>query len=251
MKNNICRAVLFSAIGALTVLYFLGVASFSASDVKGLSVTRAVSSVAFIALIISYGYRVWKIRIGFRGLLFSLPAILIAVNNFPWISILTGDAHLRAEPLPIILLAFECLLIGLFEETAFRGIISLSFLERFGKTKKSVFLTVVLTSAAFGLAHIFNLIAGAGIIPTLQQVGYSFLIGGMCSLVLLKTNSLPLCIFIHALYDFCGFVTPRLGEGVIWTVPEIIWTAVVAVAVFVFYVRTAFTLDVSDVERVL
>lgn len=251
MKTKICRAVLFFAIIALIILYLLGIASFDANDTVGLSVTRAFASVAFISLIISYGYKVWRVSIGPRELLFSLPAIIIAVNNFPWISYLSGDACINADYGAFLWLALECLLIGVFEETAFRGIISLTFLERFGKTKKSVFLTVVLTSAAFGLAHIFNLIAGAGFLPTLQQIGYSFLIGGMCALVLLKTRSLPLCIFIHALYDFCGFVTPRLGGGTIWTVPEIIWTAVVAVIVFIFYLKAAFRLDVCDVKEVI
>ena len=250
MKTKLCRTAVFVSIAALAVLFCLGVASFDSKDTSGLSVTRALASVAFTALIVSYGYKIWNVRLNVRGVLFSLPALVIAVNNFPWVSLLSKDVSVSVEPRGFAMLALECLLIGIFEETAFRGIITLTILERFGKTKKQVFLVVVLTSAVFGVAHVFNLFAGAGLLPTLQQIGYSFLIGGMCSLILLKTRSLPLCIVIHALYDFCGFVTPRFGSGTIWTAAEIIWTAIVAVAVFVFYLRAAFLLDTYDADGI-
>lgn len=247
-RRTVCRAVALIAILLLMILYISGIASFSSQNTFGLSVTRAMSSVAFIAIIISDGIGIWNVKLRKKELLFSLPAIFIAVNNFPWISLLTGDVSVTGGANEIFLLAAECLLIGIFEETAFRGIIITTVLERFSETKKQVFLSVLITSAAFGVAHIFNLAAGAGFLPTLQQVGYSFLIGGMCALVLIKTRSLPLCIFIHALYDFCGFLIPRLGVGTMWTVPEIVFTAAASVIIFAFYIRTMFDLNTNDVD---
>ncbi len=249
MKNKLCLAVVIISMAALVVLFAFGIASLDTADTFGMSVTRACGTVAFIAFIIRDGTRVWRSRPSFgKALLYSLPAFAVAVNNFPIIPFLSGSVTVDAPPVEILALALECFLIGAFEETAFRGIILMSVLSRFSETKKQVFLSLVITSAAFGFVHIFNLLAGAGIVPTLQQVGYSFLIGGMCGIVLLKTHSLPLAIIIHSLYDFCGFIVPRLGSGRIWTAPEIVLTVIVAVIVFAFYVREAFKLTTEDAD---
>ncbi len=249
MKRKLCLAVAGVAMAALAVLFVLGIASLDSIDHLGMSVTRGCGAVAFTALIIGDGTKVWALRPRFGGaLLFSLPALAVAVNNFPIIPFLSGTVTVDAPADRILALALECLIIGVFEETAFRGIILTAVLSRFSETKKQVFLSLVITSAAFGLVHVFNLLAGAGIVPTLQQVGYSFLIGGMCGVVLLKTHSLPLAIIIHAVYDFCGFLVPRLGSGKIWTVPEISLTVIVAVVVFAIYVKEAFRLTPEDAE---
>lgn len=249
MKHKLLYTAATAAMAAMVVLFLLGVASFDSADTVGMSVTRACGSVAFTALIVADGKRLFKPRPNFwHAIMFSLPAFVIAVNNFPIIPIITCDAHLDAEAGAILMLLIECLLIGLFEETAFRGIILVTILERFSETKKQVFASLVISSAAFGLVHILNLFAGAGLAPTLQQVGYSFLIGGMCAVVMVKTRCLPLCVAIHAIYDFCGFAVPRLGDGTIWTAPEIILTVVVSVAVFVYFVREALRLTPEDAE---
>ncbi len=198
----------------------------------------------FVSLLISYGTDVWRTKNGLaHALLFALPALVIAINNFPWIPFLSGGVSVDAGKSEIAMLAVECVFIGIFEEAAFRGIILDLVLERFGNTKKGVFTSLVVTSAAFGLIHIFNLFAGAGFGATVQQIGYSFLIGGMCGVVFVKTGCLPLAMAIHAIYDFCGYLVPRCGSGTMWTAPEIVLTAVVAVLVFVFYVWEATRLE--------
>lgn len=244
MRSKIFRAAAMLSIAALGVLYLCGIASFDSADPVGMTVTRACGSAAFVSLILCYGTDVWRTKDGvLRTFLFAAPAFVIAVNNFPWIPFLSGGVKITGTPTDVAMLAVECLFIGIFEEAAFRGIILDLVLERFGETKKGVFWSLVVTSAAFGLIHFFNLFAGAGFGATLQQVGYSFLIGGMCGVVFVKTKSLPTAIAIHAVYDFCGYLVPRLGEGKIWTAPEIVLTAAVAVAVFVYYVREATRLE--------
>ncbi len=249
MKRKLLYTAAFAAIAVLAELFLLGIASFDSSDAVGMAVTRACGSAAFVALIVADGKRLFAPHPNFgRALLFSLPAFAIAINNFPIIPIVTGEARLDADAGALAMLMLECLLIGLFEETAFRGIILVTILERFSKTKKQLFVSLVISSAVFGLVHIFNLFAGAGVGPTLQQVGYSFLIGGMCAVVMVKTRCLPLCVAIHAIYDFCGFAVPRLGSGTIWTASEIALTVLLAVIVFVYFVRGAFRLTPDDVK---
>ena len=90
---------------------------------------------------------------------------------------------------------------------------------------------MVVSSAVFGLVHLVNLLEGAGIGPTVLQVGYSFLIGGMCAIVLLKTGNLIYCVLLHGIYDLGGGLIPTLGRGALWDTPTVILTAVLAVIV--------------------
>ncbi len=240
MKQKIFRFAAFFALGALILLWIFGVASFDSADRAGMTLTRALGSLMFVCLIISYGTDVWRPQPTVaRALAFSLPAFAVALNNFPWVPFVSGGVKVTGVAEQLAFLAVECFFIGLFEEAAFRGIILDLVLERYGRTKKGVFWSLVGTSAAFGAVHLLNLFAGAGVGATLQQVGYSFLIGGMCGVVFVKTKCLPLAVLIHAVYDFCGYLIPRLGEGEMWTAGEIVLTVAVAVIVCIFYVRAA------------
>ena len=64
----------------------------------------------------------------------------------------------------------------------------------------------------------------------------AFLIGGMCSIILIKTRNIWCCVFLHAVYNFCGGVVPNCGGGIIWNTPEIVLTAVVAVLVATYVI---------------
>ena len=71
-----------------------------------------------------------------------------------------------------------------------------------------------------------------------MQIGYSFLIGGMCACVLLATGNVWICAGIHAVYNFCGTILSRFGEGIRWDTVTVAETAVVGVivsAVMVMY----------------
>ena len=177
-----------------------------------------------------------------------LPALAVVINNFPILSAISGDARLtRPELIPLF--ALDALMIGVFEEIAFRGVLFPLLLENRRGTTRQIFCTTVAVSAVFGLVHLVNLFEGAGIGPTLLQVGYSFLIGGMCSIVLLKSGNLLLCILLHAIYDFCGGLYPTLGEGVWWDTPTVIFTALLGTAVFVWMLRILTQIKPEEADR--
>lgn len=177
-----------------------------------------------------------------------LPALAVVVNNFPILSAAGGDAYLtRPELVPLF--ALDAWMIGVFEEIAFRGVLFPLLLENRRGTTRQIFRTTVAVSAVFGLVHLVNLIEGAGIGPTLLQVGYSFLIGGMCSIVLLKSGNLLLCILLHAVYDFCGGLYPALGAGSWWDTPTVIWTAVLGTAVFAWMMRILMHIKPEEADR--
>ena len=184
-------------------------------------------------------------------MLFIIPPLLVVVNNMPILSMIWGDAYVvHSAPVYWVWFSLECLAIGLFEELAFRGVIFLMFAEKRHATRKGLFWSLILTSAVFGAVHLANVLMGAGIGGVILQIGYSFLIGAMCSVVLLKTRNIWLCVLLHAIYDFSGTLMPTLGAGTWWDTPTVIFTAVLAVATTAYLVWQFFVLDLNRVEEI-
>ena len=197
-------------------------------------VMDAFGSVVFVCMTIYMGYRVWGIKKPWmRSLLFGLPALAVAVNNAPIIGLATGNAYITDPAGGVLIMLAYCLAIGTFEEFAFRGLFFMMILEDRRKSTKQIFWTTAISSAVFGLVHLVNLAVGAGPGATLLQVGYSFLIGGMCAIVLLKTGSIWYCVLLHTVYDIGGTIL-YVGGGVRWDAVTVIITAVLGVAVAVF-----------------
>lgn len=200
----------------------------------GITVTRLIGTLAFLPLMFRFGFRLnglTKVR-PLSAILITVPAFLVVINNFPIIGLMTGNVRIVKTGIYLVLYAVESLSIGLFEEIAFRGVLFPAFLENHRSSTKQIFLSAFVSSAAFGAIHLFNLMAGAGFGGVILQIGYSFLIGGMCSAVLLRTHNVWICVILHTLFDFGGFLTETLGEGIIWDTATVIITAVLGVLVF-------------------
>lgn len=250
-------AIAMTLLGMAALLFFeLGkpVLSEDATLQKlyTMTATRGIGGIVFLAILVYLGYRVMNpLQKPFgKALLFCLPAALVVVNNMPILSMIRGDAYfVHSEPWYIMWFALECFAIGLFEETAFRGVALLLIAEKRRTTKKGLFASILLSSAVFGVIHLANILAGASPGAVFLQIGYSFLIGAMCSVVLLKTGNLWFCVILHAVYDFSGNLMPTLGAGTWWDTPTVIFTALLAVFTTVFYVVAFIRLDPQETER--
>lgn len=199
--------------------------------------TRLLAGVFFLLLIKESGLRVfsWTPAGEFAtSVLLTLPALLVAVNNLPAISLATGDCGITDTPLWVAIFFVQCMCVGFFEELAFRGLLFPYFLKKC-KTRLHVFLCIAGTSCLFGLYHLLNLLEGAGIGPVLQQVGYSALVGAMCAACMLLTGNVFVPVILHGVYNFCGLVVPTLGGGTWWDVPTIVITVVLAVAATAYF----------------
>ena len=241
LSRRACRVVSFSA---RPLLLWLEVA---------MTLTRSLGAAVFLALLLSEGFRVLNPlqKPFWRSILFTVPPLMVVVNNMPILSLAWGDAYIiRSAPVYWIWFGLECLAIGLFEELAFRGVIFLSLAEKRRTTRKGLFWSLILTSAVFGGVHLINVLMGAGIGGVILQIGYSFLIGAMCSVVLLKTRNIWLCVLLHAVYDFSGNLVPTLGGGTWWDTPTVVFTVILAVATTVYLVWQFFTLDPERVEEI-
>ena len=256
LSRRVCLAVILVAVPLLLWLE-VGKPAFTEDKVlaplMSMTLTRLMGAVVFLTLLLYEGYHVIHPmqKPFWQGLLFTLPPFLVVVNNMPILSMIWGDAYLVYNtPVYILWFAAECLAIGLFEELAFRGVIFLIFAEKRHTTRKGLFWSLILSSAVFGGVHLINLAAGAGIGGVILQIGYSFLIGAMCSVVLLKTRNIWLCVALHAIYDFCGTLMPTLGGGTWWDIPTVIFTALLAVATAVYLVWQFFRLDLHEVGKI-
>jgi membrane protease YdiL (CAAX protease family) len=216
-------------------------------------ISRGFASLICILMILycSFGYLfLLNGKKKLKSFLLLIPCWLVAVNNFPFISVINGEASLNSDtPIYYILLfALQCFLVGFFEEVAFRGCVFMLALQEKNKTRKDIFWAIILSSAIFAVVHLANLLSGASPLPVIQQVGYSFLIGAMCALSLIVTKNIWTSIFMHTVFNFAGGLIPMLGSGKIWNVPTIIITAVLAVLVIVYSVILFLRIDISSVS---
>lgn len=213
--------------------------------------SRAFGSIAGMAIIYKFASkRVLSMNFSMRSVLVWLPCMLIAVNNFPFVPFLSGEADIVADAWEIIMYALVCICVGTFEELAFRGCIFPLILQRRGKKVVDVFWSVVISSAIFGCIHLVNLFFAADPFATILQVGYSFLIGAMCSILLIRTGSIWYCAVLHAVYNFAGGIIPNCGVGIIWNTAEIILTAVVSVVVAVYVIYLLLTIKKEQIDNI-
>ena len=192
-------------------------------------ISRGVGGALFLILIWKSKLNVFGIARDKKALLCVLPALAVAINNAPIIGLASGAAKVNGEALDIALFALQSVSVALFEECAFRGYLFPLVLEKY--RERSVFFSSVIASAVFAAFHLVNLFVGSSPAATFLQVGYSFLIGGMCAVVLLKTRCIWICIFLHAVYNFGGMLVPTLGTGRVWDAATVCITAVLGVTV--------------------
>ena len=212
--KEIAIALLF-VIACLVFVLFEYVFVFSADETldslfKG-ALSRFVGFGLFAAIAVLCGLKdVFRIKASPRVLLWCVPCLLVAVCNFPFSALLSGEMRITRPEL-LWLFALDCIGIGLFEEMLFRGILlplTIDLLK-----KHNVVVPILINAAVFGLWHLCNLLAGASVGATLLQTGYSFLIGAMLSCVFVRTKSVWWCVILHAVFDFGGLLTGTVATG--------------------------------------
>ena len=255
-KRTVCLTVALAAIILLLICEIAGFSNLIGVDGKladslDMTVTRALGGVAFIAMLVNLGYRVLDpIKKPFwSSMLYSLPAFMIAINNFPFSQVIKGNATVTDGWGAVALLFLECMCVGFFEESAFRGVVFLGLLRRDPHNRLWAFASIAISSAVFGLVHLINIFESSPV-AVLMQIGYSALIGAMCAVILMKTANLWLCVVIHGLFNFAGAVIPRCGVGEIWDSFTVILTVIVSLAVLAYMIALFVKDEMSAVEEI-
>ena len=190
------------------------------------TVPRLSICIFLIVLMVVRGYSAtFKPRWRWAHLLWSVPCFLVATVNFPFGALIGGGAVIERWDL-LWLFILKCVAIALLEEIFFRALLLTFFMERFANKRYRILISVLCSSVLFALLHLLNLFFGAGVGETMLQVGYTFLLGCMLAVMMLKTKNIWLCVTVHALFDFGGTIVTDLGSGSFQDVTFWILTAV-------------------------
>ncbi len=254
-RNRILEGIAL-LFGILLLVYEISGLSFGNDETEKLLfdilISRTLGGIIFLFLCLRVRYRIFGSaeKKCVTGALLCFPALLVVVNNLPIIGLVTGNAYVeRFDLFPVFIL--QCAAIGLYEEFAFRGFVFPYIMEKTGTTRRGVFLAIIASGGVFAVLHLINLLEGASLGSVILQIGYSFLIGAMCSVVLVKSRNIWICVLLHAIYDFCGFLVPTLGGGLIWDAATVTVTAILGVFTFFYMIYIFFKTDISEAEKIV
>jgi uncharacterized protein len=130
--------------------------------------------------------------------------VLAALNGgtAPFDGTLTIDF---SRPGLIVLYTLLYVSVGFVEEILFRGVILTVMVQKWGHTRKGIYLAVLVSSGLFGLLHLVNFAMGRyTLLAALTQTGYALFFGVFFGACMLRNNSIWPIIFSHFLFDFCG-----------------------------------------------
>ncbi len=236
--------VMLFAIGVVALPFDILVRTFIADDRMVYYVSQAIPRIIFsvVAVIFIKKYNFGKIfsSINGVGVLLMIPALLVCVNNAPIVGLITGNVTYEGNFGLLVSYVVYCISVGFFEELVFRGIIFPLCLISQKKVKKGVFWSVVISSAVFSASHLVNLFAGMSVGAVILQLGYTFLIGSMCAISLVKTNNIFVPVFLHTVYDIGGLGLVNVNnaggllKGYQWDTLTVIITAILGVIVCVY-----------------
>lgn len=140
------------------------------------------------------------------GMLLILPTMIFVATN-----LLEADMS-ALTPGYVLFALLAGMGPGLMEEVTFRGL-ALSNLMRVWNNERKIPLNVTFTALLFGLVHLGNILAGAGVIVSAVQSVYAFGTGVLFGAVYVRTGNLLPCMVAHTLVDFTAFLNPELAEA--------------------------------------
>lgn len=214
-------------------------------------IKRLVLSIIGVVLIYKYEFdSQLKSSVKIKNVLAVIPAFLVVINNLPIIGLINKNVVIDSTTLHTVLFLLYALSIGIFEEVIFRGILFPLCVIKLNDKKNKIFWAVVLSSAMFSLTHLLNLLGGAGIVQTIMQIGYSFLIGAMSAIVLVKTGNIYSSVILHFVFDIGGLFVGKNGiaYGNQWDILTIIITAVLGLTVFIYMLYVVLHLKNEDLK---
>ena len=232
-KSHIVISILLFVLGALCYIFFEALHTEILQDEMANKflcgfISRFGLSLLFSWLLFIFGGRSFLVftKTFFISLAWSLPCFMVAFVNFPYGPVASGTASfVRIDLLGLYTLYVFG--ICLMEELVFRGVLLILIRDMVKSARHAPLLVTIITAAIFSLFHLTNLFRGGGIGDVLLQCAYTFLIGAMLTVTMLKLNNIWLCVLIHAIFNFGGML---LQEGMVshytWDVLFVVLTIV-------------------------
>lgn len=217
-RSHIIISILLFVLGALCYIFFEALHTEILADELANKflcgfISRFGLSLLFAWLLYMFGGRSFLLfsKQFFISLAWSLPCFMVALVNFPYSGLINKTVVFDRLDL-LGLYALYIFGICLIEELVFRGVLLILVKDIFKNAKHAPIFVTIMTAAIFSLFHLTNLFRGGGIGDVLLQCLYTFLIGAMLTITMLKLNNIWLCVLIHAIFNFGGML---LAEGMI------------------------------------
>ena len=134
------------------------------------------------------------------GIKRGIPIFVVSLISL--MSSLTGIMGEELNVPNLISLIILAVTIGMAEEFFFRGFIQGEIVDAYGKSRKQVIISVVVSGVIFGLVHLTNALSGQDIITTLMQVLQASSLGILLGSIYFITKNIWSVVFLHAFYDF-------------------------------------------------
>ena len=170
-------------------------------------ISRYVLSILFVWLLYMFGGRDYLLfnKKFFKMVIWSLPCFMVAFINFPYSAVIGGAVTIDRMDLMGLYIIY-IISIALLEELIFRGVLLVLAKDYLKNTRHAPLWITLICAAIFSLFHLTNLFMDGALIPILVQCVYTFLIGAMLIVTMLKLKNIWLCILIHAIFDFGGMI---------------------------------------------
>lgn len=112
---------------------------------------------------------------------------------------------------------------GWVEEVLCRGVVVTTLLQKWGRSRKGIYLAVLVSSALFGLAHLGNLVFGRKpLLNSATQIVFSIFFGVIFAACVLRNRTIWPMILLHAAVDWAATLREiAVGGGLRTTAPPI------------------------------
>lgn len=151
-----------------------------------------------------------KCNFGFKGglpklgILLSLPELIVPLWNL--LQIKVYDAPLVAGTTAVIAAIFHGIGPGVSEEVFCRGFATSNLMRIWKDKPNRIFLSVLVSGAAFGLLHAVNVIVTGDAFAAIIQVIYTAAIGIFYGAVFVRSRNIWGVIIMHTLTDVSAFI---------------------------------------------
>lgn len=201
----VCGILLGEGLSILFILfeYFLVAAGISECGVIVDSCIRAAFGIIALLLMKKiYGEKFPKLftaKISKETLLYCIPFFLYLAVQFLYFPI---SGHLTtAYASYFLLVCVQELTTGFWEEAASKGLVMSGMFFKWKNTVKGRIGMVFITGVLFGALHILNVLINHDIMRCLWNALYASAFGVFLAAVYLHSESITLCMVLHAIWD--------------------------------------------------
>jgi membrane protease YdiL (CAAX protease family) len=143
--------------------------------------------------------KLFTIKTSKRIWLYCIPFFLYLTMEFLKFPI--ADQLTTAYVSYFLFVCVNQLATGFWEETASKGLVMSGMLSKWKDTIKGRIGTVFITGVLFGTLHILNVLFSNDIVSCLWQALYASAFGIFLAAIYLQSNSITLCMTLHAVWD--------------------------------------------------